>query len=53
LAFGGITADLPAAASSSGTSLLGVERFVGNENVSLHVRQQVIGADQVMSLAPC
>jgi hypothetical protein len=34
-------------------SLLGVERFVGDEDVSLHVQQQVIGADQVMSLAPC
>ena len=32
--------------------LVGVERFIGNQSIGLHVRQQVICANQVASLTP-
>jgi len=31
--------------------LIGVERLVGDQQVSLHARQKLIGANQVMGLA--
>ena len=31
-------------------SLIGIECFVGDQNVCLHVRQQVVGTDQIMGL---
>jgi hypothetical protein len=32
-------------------ALVGIERFVGNEDISLHVGQKLVGADQIVSLA--
>jgi hypothetical protein len=31
--------------------LVGIERFIGNQSIGLHVRQQVICTNQVVSLA--
>jgi hypothetical protein len=32
-------------------ALIGIERFVGNEDVSLHVGQKLVGSEQIVSLA--
>ena len=32
-------------------ALIGIERFIGNEDVSLHVGQKLVGSEQIVSLA--
>ena len=49
--FGGYDGGLTGCGQRFDHALIGIERFVGNEDVSLHAGQKLVGSDQIVSLA--
>ena len=49
--FGGYDGGLTGGGQRFDHALIGIERFIGNEDVSLHVGQKLVGSEQIVSLA--
>jgi hypothetical protein len=49
--FGGYNGGLTGCGQRFDHALIGIERFIGHEDVSLHVGQKLVGSDQIVSLA--